>query len=231
MPTSQAATYASAPMLIGSSVPIDEEGDQREDGDHSGPTNTFLPEKCPARLHPRVPAWRRLSIRWPGDRPRAARGPRRRARRGDHDLDGRRRVAAVSFPVLLAVGLPPVVANATNTVGLTPGGLSGTFGYRPSCGSTRGSPRVVVATCAGGAVAGRRAAAGPAGGRLRGDRAVADPLHLPAGRRLSPASPPWLRARRGAPTSCRATAMSPVTTFFATADRACTAATSAPAPA
>ena len=27
----------------------------------------------------------------------------------------------LSFPVLVAVGLPPVVANASNTVGLTPG--------------------------------------------------------------------------------------------------------------
>jgi uncharacterized protein len=31
----------------------------------------------------------------------------------------------LSFPVLVAVGLPPVVANASNTVGLTPGALSG----------------------------------------------------------------------------------------------------------
>ena len=27
----------------------------------------------------------------------------------------------LSFPVLVAVGLPPVVANASNTVGMTPG--------------------------------------------------------------------------------------------------------------
>ncbi len=36
----------------------------------------------------------------------------------------------VSFPTLLALGVPPVVANASNTTGLVPGGLSGTFGYR-----------------------------------------------------------------------------------------------------
>lgn len=36
----------------------------------------------------------------------------------------------VSFPTLLAVGVPPVVANASNTTGLVPGGLSGTLGYR-----------------------------------------------------------------------------------------------------
>lgn len=36
----------------------------------------------------------------------------------------------VSFPTLLALGVPPVVANASNTTGLAPGGLSGTLGYR-----------------------------------------------------------------------------------------------------
>lgn len=60
----------------------------------------------------------------------------------------------LSFPVLLAVGLPPVVANASNTVGMTPAGLSGSFGYRREL---REHPRVtaaVIATCACGAVAG-----------------------------------------------------------------------------
>lgn len=36
----------------------------------------------------------------------------------------------VTFPVLLAVGLPPVTANVSNTVGLVPGSLSGVIGYR-----------------------------------------------------------------------------------------------------
>ena len=36
----------------------------------------------------------------------------------------------VTFPVLLAVGYPPVLANVTNTVGLVPGSLSGAIGYR-----------------------------------------------------------------------------------------------------
>jgi uncharacterized membrane protein YfcA len=36
----------------------------------------------------------------------------------------------ISFPTLLAVGLPPVVANVSNTTGLVPGGISGTWGYR-----------------------------------------------------------------------------------------------------
>jgi len=60
----------------------------------------------------------------------------------------------VSFPVLVAVGLPPVIANVSNTVGLIPGGLSGSFGYRAEL---RTHPRVswtVVLCCASGAVGG-----------------------------------------------------------------------------
>jgi len=36
----------------------------------------------------------------------------------------------VTFPVLLAVGYSPVVANVSNSLGLVPGSLSGAFGYR-----------------------------------------------------------------------------------------------------
>jgi uncharacterized membrane protein YfcA len=36
----------------------------------------------------------------------------------------------VTFPTLLAFGVPPVVANVTNTLGLVPGSLSGAIGYR-----------------------------------------------------------------------------------------------------
>jgi len=36
----------------------------------------------------------------------------------------------VSFPVLLALGLPPVVANATNTVGIWPGAFGSVWGFR-----------------------------------------------------------------------------------------------------
>lgn len=36
----------------------------------------------------------------------------------------------ISFPTLLAVGYPPVLANVSNTVGLVPGSLAGAWGYR-----------------------------------------------------------------------------------------------------
>ncbi|WP_280197580.1 sulfite exporter TauE/SafE family protein [Nocardia cyriacigeorgica] len=36
----------------------------------------------------------------------------------------------ITFPVLLAIGYPPVTANVSNTVGLVPGSVSGVIGYR-----------------------------------------------------------------------------------------------------
>jgi len=36
----------------------------------------------------------------------------------------------LTFPVLLAIGYPPVVANVSNTIGLVPGAFSGVLGYR-----------------------------------------------------------------------------------------------------
>lgn len=36
----------------------------------------------------------------------------------------------ITFPTLLAFGIPPVTANVSNTVGLVPGSLSGAIGYR-----------------------------------------------------------------------------------------------------
>jgi uncharacterized protein len=36
----------------------------------------------------------------------------------------------VTFPVLLAVGLPPVTANVSNSLGLVPGSVTGAIGYR-----------------------------------------------------------------------------------------------------
>ena len=36
----------------------------------------------------------------------------------------------ITFPTLLAFGVPPVTANVSNTVGLVPGSLSGAIGYR-----------------------------------------------------------------------------------------------------
>jgi uncharacterized protein len=40
----------------------------------------------------------------------------------------------ITFPTLLAFGVPPVTANVSNTVGLVPGSLSGAIGYRRELG-------------------------------------------------------------------------------------------------
>src|SRR4051794_6311720 len=44
----------------------------------------------------------------------------------------------VTFPVLLAVGLPPVTATISNSLGLVPGNLTGAIGYPRELGGQRG---------------------------------------------------------------------------------------------
>lgn len=44
----------------------------------------------------------------------------------------------ITFPTLLAVGLPPITANVSNNIGLVPGGLTGVMGYRPELKGQRG---------------------------------------------------------------------------------------------
>lgn len=60
----------------------------------------------------------------------------------------------LSFPVLVALGLPPVVANVSNTLGLIPGGLGGVFGYREEVREAGPIARAIVIVCALGAVVG-----------------------------------------------------------------------------
>lgn len=60
----------------------------------------------------------------------------------------------VSFPILLGVGLSPLVANVCNTVGLVPGGVTGTWGYRRELAGHPHLVRRVAATSGVGALAG-----------------------------------------------------------------------------
>jgi uncharacterized protein len=58
----------------------------------------------------------------------------------------------ITFPTLLAFGLPPVVANVSNNVGLVPGNVSGGFGYRRElAGQKRRLIRLGMASAAGAA--------------------------------------------------------------------------------
>jgi uncharacterized membrane protein YfcA len=57
----------------------------------------------------------------------------------------------VTFPALVALGYPPVVANVSNRVGLVPGSLSGTIGYRRELtGQRRRVGQLSLVSAAGG---------------------------------------------------------------------------------
>lgn len=57
----------------------------------------------------------------------------------------------ITFPTLLALGYPPVVANVSNTVGLLPGSVSGAIGYRRELHGQRERVRALAtASVAGG---------------------------------------------------------------------------------
>ena len=60
----------------------------------------------------------------------------------------------ITFPVLVAFGYPPVQANVSNTVGLVPGGLSGTHGYRAELADQGGRARALGVGSAAGAILG-----------------------------------------------------------------------------
>ncbi|MDA8369662.1 MAG: sulfite exporter TauE/SafE family protein [Nocardiopsaceae bacterium] len=55
-----------------------------------------------------------------------------------------------TFPVLLALGYPPVIASISNSVGLAPGSLTGAIGYRQELRGQKGRLlRLAVMSCAG----------------------------------------------------------------------------------
>jgi uncharacterized membrane protein YfcA len=119
----------------------------------------------------------------------------------------------VSFPVLVALGIPPVVANASNTVGLIPAGLSGSLGYRRELREQPSATWSVVLTCAGGSVGGAILLLALPAGVFE---AVVPWLILLTCLIVGaqPWISRWLRSRDSHPTEPR-TSMSPLTTFFA----------------
>ena len=57
----------------------------------------------------------------------------------------------ITFPTLLAFGVPPVTANVSNTIGLVPGSVSGAVGYRRELRGQRSRVlRLCVASLVGG---------------------------------------------------------------------------------
>jgi len=56
----------------------------------------------------------------------------------------------ITFPTLIAFGFPLVVANVSNNIGLVPGNISGSYGYRHELAGQRGRlVRLGLASCAG----------------------------------------------------------------------------------
>jgi uncharacterized membrane protein YfcA len=60
----------------------------------------------------------------------------------------------ITFPTLLAFGFPPVTANVSNNIGMVPGGLSGTWGYRRELSGQSGLVSRLVPMSLLGSVAG-----------------------------------------------------------------------------
>ncbi|SNX66060.1 hypothetical protein SAMN06272735_7906 [Streptomyces sp. TLI_55] len=60
----------------------------------------------------------------------------------------------ITFPVLLATGLPPITANVSNALGLVPGSISGAIGYRAELRGQRRRTLVLGLTAAVGGLAG-----------------------------------------------------------------------------
>jgi uncharacterized membrane protein YfcA len=60
----------------------------------------------------------------------------------------------VTFPVLIAVGYPPVVANVSNAIGLVPGSAAGAWGYRRELTGQRSRAMVLGSASLLGAVVG-----------------------------------------------------------------------------
>jgi uncharacterized protein len=61
----------------------------------------------------------------------------------------------ITFPTLLALGVPPVVANVSNTVGLVPGSVAGAYAFRATLvGRAALIRRLLVASSVGGVTGG-----------------------------------------------------------------------------
>src|SRR5688572_8296476 len=59
----------------------------------------------------------------------------------------------ITFPTLLAFGVPPVTANVSNNIGLVPGAVSGAIGWRHELGGQRRrAVRLATASLIGGVV-------------------------------------------------------------------------------
>ena len=124
----------------------------------------------------------------------------------------------LSFPVLVALGLPPVVANVSNTLGMIPAGLGGVVGYRQEVREGGRVAAVIMVVCAVGGAIGAALLLGLPPGVFE---AVVPYLILFTCLLVGaqPRIAAWLRARherRHGEQRAERVHMSPLTTVFAT---------------
>src|SRR4051812_50101288 len=94
----------------------------------------------------------------------------------------------ITFPTLLAFGVPPVTANVSNTIGLVPGVASGVVGYRRELRGQRARAiRLGSASVAGGGGGGGLPLFPPGGGLPPGGAAVVVGGLVPGG--VAPRTP------------------------------------------
>lgn len=101
----------------------------------------------------------------------------------------------ITFPTLLALGVPPVIANVSNTVGLVPGSAAAAYGFRHTlAGRGRVLGRLVGASTVGGVTGGALLLVLPA----RSFELIVPVLLLGAGAlaAVQPRVAAWVAARR-----------------------------------
>jgi uncharacterized protein len=60
----------------------------------------------------------------------------------------------ITFPTLVALGYPPLIANVSNNIGLVPGSMSGAYGYRRELAGQRPRLRKLIPASMAGALVG-----------------------------------------------------------------------------
>jgi uncharacterized protein len=121
----------------------------------------------------------------------------------------------ITFPTLLALGYPPVIANVSNTVGLVPGGFAGAYGFRHNLvGRGPIVRRLLLASAAGGVIGGGLLLGLPPGAF----ELVVPPLLLLSGllAAVQPKVAEWVRQRRADKAEATGVAQTPSAELTAT---------------
>jgi uncharacterized protein len=121
----------------------------------------------------------------------------------------------ITFPTLLALGYPPVIANVSNTVGLVPGGFAGAYGFRHNLvGRGPIVKRLLLASATGGIIGGGLLLGLPPGAF----ELVVPPLLLLSGllAAVQPKVAAWVEQRRADKATASGVAQTPKAELTAT---------------